>query len=218
MTHEDARVLRLSPAWHPANGIRCYEAMIHRYGNHPFFLARLAEQSQRVGNIPIAERMLREVRAHLPAGVGPFQGYSNSPLGQELLGIEDRKFDEVIEWYANTAAELAKEAYDESLDCESASRLSGWEFEANDRSEGSTYYSQFWWPGRKHKFPLNLPLPHGHKPIKEVWAGLVSQDEDYQRKYLVRHAIDTNSFDDTFLLQPSVRGCSLVYCIVLKWV
>ena len=48
------------------------------------------------------------------------------------------------------------------------------------------------------------PLPDGHEQVKEVWARLLFQNEDYRRKYLVRHAVGTNSVDSTFQLQPSV--------------
>lgn len=46
-----------------------YEAMISQHGNHPFFVARLATHLWEFGAIPIAERMYREVRAHLRADV-----------------------------------------------------------------------------------------------------------------------------------------------------
>jgi hypothetical protein len=41
----------------------------------------------------------------------------------EVLGIEDTDFDKTIERCASAAAKRAKEIYDRSLKCESASRL-----------------------------------------------------------------------------------------------
>ena len=64
--------------------------------------------------------------------------------------------------------------------------------------------------------PWICPLPNGHEQVKEVWARLLFQNEDYRRKYLVRHAVGTNSVDSTFQLQPSVRGRSLVWGLVIK--
>ena len=81
MTPEDAKTLR--GLWGPHFiMVRHYEAMIRRYGNHPFFVARAAEQLSRLGAARVAERMLREVRGHFLANAGLLQGYLNLPLGQ----------------------------------------------------------------------------------------------------------------------------------------
>ena len=88
-----------------------------------------------------------------------------------------------------------------------------WEFKTGD---STVNYSQIWRPSKKHKFPLGQSLLDGHEQVKELWARLLPLDEDYERKYLVRHAIDTNHIGGTFLLTPSVRGCSLGCNLVLK--
>jgi len=79
-------------------------------------------------------------------------------------------------------------------------------------------FTTMWQPSWEHKFPQDLPLPDGHEEVRSVWAELLSQDEDYRRKYLVRHAIDTNHVENTFELTPSVRGCLLEWHLILKWV
>ena len=58
-----------------------------------------------------------------------------------------------------------------------------------------------------------FPEKFGPRPGK-----LLSLDEDYRRKYLVRHATDTNDVEDIFLLGLSVRGCLLEWNLVLKGV
>ena len=63
---------------------------------------------------------------------------------------------------------------------------------------------------------MDLTLPDGHEELRGLWADLLSQDEDYRRKYLVRHAIDTNHVENTFLLDPRVRSCSLKLTFILK--
>ena len=92
-------------------------------------------------------------------------------------------------------------------------RASGRGFEVGNPT---VKFTTTWRPGREHKFPLDLPLPDGHEEVRRVWAELLSQDEDYRRKYLVRHAIDTNQIENTFLLTPSVRGYLLEWNVVLK--
>ena len=92
-------------------------------------------------------------------------------------------------------------------------RVFKWEFKTGDSAVNC---SQIWRPSKKHKFSLGQSLLDGHEQVKELWARLLSLDEDYERKYLVRHAIDTNHIGGTFLLTPSVRGCSLGCNLVLK--
>ena len=88
MTPEDINILRRVTV-HPLELLRCREAMSRRYGNHPVFVVRIAKQllESRARATWVAERMLREVRAHLPAGTGLLRGYSNSLLGQEEPGV-----------------------------------------------------------------------------------------------------------------------------------
>jgi hypothetical protein len=81
--------------------------------------------------------------------------------------------------------------------------VSGWGFQADGPS---AEYSQMWRPSREHGFPLNLPLPHGHEEVKEIWARFLSQGEYYPQKYVIRHAIDTNQVEGIFWLFPEVRS------------
>ena len=85
-----------------------------------------------------------------------------------------------------------------------------------EEAYGKAGYPQTWRLNRELKFPLDLSLPPSHEEVEEVWERLLSQDEDYQRKYLVRHAIDSNTLDYTFLLQTNVRDCLLVWNLVVK--
>ena len=84
MTPEDKEGIRQSI--YVIHCIPCFEAMIRKYGNHPFFTAKIAYQFQSNGALAVAERMFREVWAHPLINVWWTLGHLNPLVGQEALG------------------------------------------------------------------------------------------------------------------------------------
>ena len=87
--------------------------------------------------------------------------------------------------------------------CESTSRVC-------IRMEVEGYFTAqcawIWWRSREHKFSADLPLPDCHEGARGIWTKRLFQDEDYGRKYLVRHAIDINHVEEVFQL-GSLSSC-----------
>ena len=67
-----------------------------------------------------------------------------------------------------------------------------------------------WWRSREHKFSADLPLPDCHEGARGIWTKRLFQDEDYGRKYLVRHAIDINHVEEVFQL-GSLSSLALIH-------
>ena len=83
VTPEDAEIVRTFPG-PPSYRVRCCEAMARRSGNHPFFVARLANELWRFEALPIIERMLGEVR-------GPFTGWCGSASRRLKFTVRSRR-------------------------------------------------------------------------------------------------------------------------------
>lgn len=98
----------------------------------------------------------------------------------EELGIEDAILDRTIKQCSDEAAKHAKESLEASFHLK---------------------YTRIWRASQEHEFPQDLHPPDGHEEVRTLWAELLSQDKDYQRKYSIQHAIDTNHVEGSFLLR-----------------